>query len=67
MKRHRWSEADASFIRVNAHRMSDQEMADTLSRVHGRPFTEKAIERKRWRVMGGSKWKKGRRRKPPGA
>lgn len=54
----KWSESEKSFIRDNAHRMKDKEIAEALSEQSGRDVTLQAVRKMRQKL--GVKKKCGR-------
>ena len=54
----KWSENEKNFIRDNAHRMKDQEIADALTEQSGRQVTLQAVRKMRQKL--GVRKKAGR-------
>ncbi len=53
-----WTEAEDNFVRQNAARLKDRELAATLTRLTGRPISEAGVRQVRKRL--GIKKKPGR-------
>jgi hypothetical protein len=58
MSRHTWSEAEKEFVRQNAGRMKDADVAATLSRICGRAITVASVRHCRQNL--GLKKRRGR-------